>query len=161
MVGIGLGSQLTSVSAESLIPTLHVLHGLSAASFLALGAVCALMLARGRQAFTTAPDLMLCAIACLGASLMGMLPVVLQLAISRVQATENVTSGLVYMVAMVIAASLTSPVAELSGGRDWLLVGLLLAAELVMYCLVVPTAPNAANASCLRLATKGKEIDLY
>ena len=72
---------------------------------------------------------MLGAITALGASLMGMLPVALQLAVGRVHAPENVVCGLIYMIAMVIAASLTTVVSSLNGGRDWALVGALLAAR--------------------------------
>ena len=82
---------------------------------------------------------MLGAITALGASLMGMLPVALQLAVSRVRAPEpRVRRLMIYMVAMVIAASLTTVVSSLNGGRDWVLLAALLAAELVGYFVIVP-----------------------
>ena len=153
VLGVVLGSQLTTVA--SLVPSLHLLHGLSAVSFLALSAVCASLLAAGRAAFAAAPALMLGAMTALGASLMGMLPVALQLAVGRVHAPENVVCGLIYMIAMVIAASLTTVVSSLNGGRDWVLLAALLAAELVGYFVIVPAL------DCERAAARSARGALY
>ena len=145
VVGVVLGSQLTSTTA--LVPTLHFLNGLSAASYLALSAVSAILLKRGRDDFSAAPALMLASMTMLGSSLMGMLPVLLQFAISQVNALENVMSGSIYMVAMVAAATLTTPVALLNGGMDFVLVGVLLTAELIGYLVVMVVIRPACRGS--------------
>eukprot|EP00656_Telonema_subtile_P030570 TRINITY_DN3354_c0_g1_i2.p1 TRINITY_DN3354_c0_g1~~TRINITY_DN3354_c0_g1_i2.p1 ORF type:complete len:416 (-),score=92.10 TRINITY_DN3354_c0_g1_i2:44-1291(-) len=92
------------VQHNSQLPVvLKRMHMLFAASFTAL---CVLGLAGGVS--TTAHVLMIAVMSVLGASVMGMLPFLLQQAVGTAdEASENVVSGLLYFVAMFVAATCT------------------------------------------------------
>jgi hypothetical protein len=125
VVGLALGGRIRN--ARGLAPTLCVLHACAIASYTALAGLCAVVGAFGR--FDAAPGLMLAAITMLGASLMGMLPFALQLAVEEVLVSEAVVSSAVYMVAMVVAASLVQAMASFHAMTSIALIGGLLGLE--------------------------------
>jgi len=128
-VGMALGLHVTS--SRDLRPVLRRLHALAALAFLGLVAVCCAVRALGR--FNSAPAAMVLFMAILGASLMGMLPFVLQRAVTELDASENVTTGLLYMIAVSLAAGLTEVTARLSGITSLALLGALLALEIILF----------------------------
>jgi hypothetical protein len=125
VVGVGVGSKCEREA--DLQKVLHVLHVFMAFGAAAFGALCWAALeststsaaagesggggggASGeQQLFSGAVGGMLLVMSLLGGTLMGMLPFCLQQACYTVApASENVVSGLIYLVAMVVAASLT------------------------------------------------------
>lgn len=109
VVGVGVGSRCES--EVDLQKVLHVLHIAMAVGVVGFGALCAAVAAVADDSgvpFAGAVGVMLLVMTLLGGTLMGMLPFCLQQACYTVApASENVVSGLIYLVAMLVAASLT------------------------------------------------------
>jgi hypothetical protein len=108
-----------------------------------------------KQLFVGAVGSMLAVMTLLGGTLMGMLPFCLQQACYTVApASENVVSGLIYLVAMVVAASLTQLTSMIAPIASIALVVALLAAEFGMFwfwCKLSPPRSDAYDEQSERL----------
>ena len=109
VVGVGVGSRCESEA--DLQKVLHVLHIAMAVGIVIFGSLCAVAVNTSDGSgllFPGAVGVMLLVMTLLGGTLMGMLPFCLQQACYTVApASENVVSGLIYLVAMLVAASIT------------------------------------------------------
>ena len=96
-----------------------------------------------QQPFAGAVEGMLLIMTLLGGSLMGMLPFCLQQACyTAAPASENVVSGLIYLVAMVVAASLTQVTAAVPPLASVALVTALIVTEFSMYAFCCKVPPS-------------------
>lgn len=118
---------------------LHWLHVLFAVSFVALCGI----------GFTDSPAavhhvVVVVVMTLLGASLMGMLPFLLQQAVETAElASENAVSGLLYFVAMSVAASSTQVVSAVGSKTSLGVIGGFVLLELVLFWGCIPSGHNA------------------
>ena len=135
LVGVVLGGRVTQPSdLRVVIRGLHVVTAIASTAF---GIMCWAGSVYGR--YTGAVPLMITVMVLLGGSLMGMLPFLLQQAVHTVApASENVVSGLIYLVAMSIAASLTAAVSAFAPLTSMCVIGGLVVAELLMFGMLDP-----------------------
>ena len=148
VVGVVLGGRISSV--RSLPRTLRALHLGAGMSYAVLAVLCYIVGSLGR--FGLAPVLAVASSAMLGATLLGMLPFLLQLAVHEIGASETLVSGLVYIVAMGVAASLTQLAASVSALASLATIGVMLLCELRLAALLL--------ASPVRGSTAGGSNDL-
>ena len=109
VVGVGIGSRCeTEADLQRALHWLHIVMAIGTVVFASLCAVVLETSAGSGLLFPGAVGVMLLVMTLLGGTLMGMLPFCLQQACYTVApASENVVSGLIYLVAMLVAASLT------------------------------------------------------
>ena len=163
LVGVGLGSRVTCEA--DLRTVLRALHVAMAVGVVGFGVLCAAVGSEG--VFSGSIVLMLGVMSLLGATLMGLLPFVLQQAVCECSpsrlillrsslivrggpdtvapVSENVVSGLIYIVAMVIAASLTQVTSMISAMWSVAIVVGLLVLELGLFAGCVARAPRCGR----------------
>ena len=126
LVGLLLSGRIRSPRAlPRLVRTLHVA---ALASYVALSVLCAAL----RRGSVEAAVALVCASAALGATLLGLVPFLLQLAVHEVGASEMTVSGAVYIVCFAVAAAVTQLAAILSSHASLALIGGLLVFECVV-----------------------------
>eukprot|EP01043_Picozoa_sp_COSAG02_P028918 COSAG02_NODE_1776_length_10963_cov_3.430136_4_plen_402_part_00 len=149
VVGVGVGSRCES--EVDLQKVLHLLHVAMAVGVVVFGALCAVVAAASDGSgvpFAGAVGVMLLIMTLLGGTLMGMLPFCLQQACYTVApASENVVSGLIYLVAMLVAASLTQLTSTVAPIWSVALVTAIVVLEVyskhyIMHCMPVLPAIN-------------------
>eukprot|EP00040_Diaphanoeca_grandis_P019433 m.102639 g.102639 ORF g.102639 m.102639 type:complete len:507 (+) comp27425_c0_seq1:377-1897(+) len=135
VVGVGLGGRVTQ--PRHLRVVIRGLHVVAAISSIGLAVVCWSSRTYGR--YHGDVSIMVTVMALLGASLMGMLPFLLQQAVETVApAPENVVSGLIYLVAMAIAASLTEVTSTIEPVTSMIVISGLLSFEMMLFALFDP-----------------------
>ena len=177
VVGVGLGSKCKREA--DLQRVLHVLHIAMMVGVAGLGALCWAVNngaagsavgsgssasgaggQDGRQLFAGAVAGMLLIMTLLGGTLMGMLPFCLQQACYTVApASENVVSGLIYFIAMVVAASLTQLMSVIAPMSSVELVVALISVEFCMFafcCQVPPSYASEADSGAKVLLLGGR-----
>jgi hypothetical protein len=148
LVGVGLGSRVTGEAGlRKVLPPLHagMVGGLAV-----LGGLCAVLVHRGSggapSVFPGAVPVMVATMGLLGATLMGMLPFCLQQAVYAASpASENVVSGLIYLIAMLVAAGGTQLVAAIDPLISVGLVVAVLLVETSAYCFLVRPSGNSGG----------------
>ena len=182
LVGVGLGSRVTCEA--DLRTVLRALHVAMAVGVVGFGVLCAAVGSEG--VFSGSIVLMLGVMSLLGATLMGLLPFVLQQAVCECSAlpmrtvlssqtpslthcslaarsdtvapvSENVVSGLIYIVAMVVAASLTQVTSMISAMWSVAIVVGLLVLELGLFAGCVARAwspPTVADQAGLLVSPR-------
>jgi hypothetical protein len=153
LVGVGLSSRVTDLAGAR--RTVRAMHGALAAAYACLALLCwAVWAASGggpggaagrgtsssSAAFRGAVPLLVAASLALGGSLMGILPFCLQVAVHEcAPASENVISGLIYIVAMSVSAAFTQLSASVAPLSTVAVVAGLLLAELAGFRRLLAT----------------------
>eukprot|EP00947_MAST-08B_sp_MAST-8B-sp1_P000338 g338.t1 len=145
LVGVILGGRVTH--PRDLRSVIRGMHAVAAVASTGLGLLCWAGLTHGR--YRGAVPAMIAVMVLLGGSLMGMLPFLLQQAVHTVApASENVVAALIYLVAMSIAAGLTSVTSSVSPTTAMTIVAGLAVAEQFMFLTLDPQG----RAPCCRTA---------
>ena len=156
---VGVVAAFRLQSAVGLRSVLRVLHVVAASGLLGLLCLSAAVRMHGR--FAAATPLMVLAMSVMGASLMAMFPLMLQLAVNELDGPENMVSGLVLMVAVAVAAGLTEIVSvALSGLSALALVGALLALELMAFFVLDGCQDEAGQAFSTSALTRTDDRQL-
>ena len=156
MVGVGLSSRVADLAGAR--RTVRAMHGALAAAYACLALLCwAVWTASGgggaagrdtssSAAFHGAVPLLVAASLALGGSLMGILPFCLQVAVHDcAPASENVVSGLIYIVAMSVSAAFTQLSASIAPLSTVAVVAGLLLAELAGFRRLLATEGAAVE----------------
>lgn len=148
LAGVILGSFVKhEKDLKGIVRVLHVIMVVSAACFLAL---CWLTHSQVLPSHESVALMLVCMTG-LGASLMGMLPFLLQQALyTAAPASENTVAGLVYIISIALAAMLTTVITKVALGTTAVVLCGLLGVELMLFALFDPQ--SRISFSCAKKA---------